>query len=120
MYFAGRLPFFSLRGRLLTVERIEAGRHNSVALWVPRLLRRAVAVRAVSAILVHNHPHGNAEPSSQDAETAAALSSVLAACGIELADSWIVAGSSVTSLADTGRFTPRSLADLLELERCRT
>ena len=111
--------FFNCRGRLSTVERIEQGNRNSITVWAPRLLRRAVAVRAVSAILVHNHPHGNAEPSGEDVETAAALSSVLAACGVELADSWIVGGSSVTSLADTGRFTPRSLADLLELENAK-
>ena len=112
--------FFNLRGRLSTVERIEQGNRSSITIWAPRLLRRAVSTRAASVILAHNHPTGDPEPSDQDVETAGALASICAAIGVELLDSWIVGGAELVSLAADGRFVPRSLRDLLELERCRT
>ena len=66
------------------------------------VFRDAVVLRAAAVILVHNHPSGNAEPSSEDVQVTRQLGRAGDHLGIPVLDHVIVAGESFTSLAGRG------------------
>jgi DNA repair protein RadC len=53
-------------------------------------------------ILLHNHPSGNAEPSSEDIAITKQLVEVSKVMGIPIHDHIIVAGNRFTSFAERG------------------
>lgn len=62
------------------------------------LIRRSCA----SAIVAHNHPSGNADPSREDIEVTKRLFEVGQICGIDLLDHVIVGAQSYVSLKEKG------------------
>jgi len=67
----------------------------------------AAAIRhnAASIIVVHNHPSGDTEPSSDDLDVTTRLISAGNILGIEVADHVIVAEGGYTSLREAGVIT---------------
>lgn len=57
---------------------------------------------AAAAVLVHNHPGGNPEPSGGDQQLTMALSSALALVDIRVLDHLIVADTRIYSFAEHG------------------
>lgn len=73
------------------------------ALVHPRVVvEEALRHRASSVILCHNHPGGNASPSSQDHKLTKHLVQALGAIGIQVADHIIVAGERIYSFSREG------------------
>ena len=68
------------------------------------VFRDAIVLRAAALILVHNHPSGNPEPSSEDMRVTRQLAAAGDQLGIPVLDHIIVAGSSFASLASRGCF----------------
>jgi hypothetical protein len=67
----------------------------------PRAVMRAVLHEGAAAfILVHNHPSGDPEPSSNDAETTRKLAAAAKIAGAPLLDHVVVASGGYTSLLD--------------------
>lgn len=66
------------------------------------VFRDAIVLRAAALILVHNHPSGNPEPSSEDVRVTRQLAAAGDQLGIPVLDHIIVAGSSFASLAGQG------------------
>jgi len=64
----------------------------------------AIADRAASVILVHNHPSGNTEPSTDDSEITKRLKEAGEILGIKVHDHIIVSKSSYTSMKERGLF----------------
>lgn len=60
------------------------------------------AAQRRSVRFAHNHPSGVAEPSRADELLASALKQALALVDIRILDHFVVAGTSVTSLAERG------------------
>lgn len=64
--------------------------------------RYAVTGLASSVIMVHNHPSGNKEFSSQDLSIGEKIKKVLNIVGSQLTDSIVITESSYNSMADNG------------------
>ena len=60
-----------------------------VAVSMEKILRKAVSVKAVSVIIVHNHLTGKLFPSNEDIEATSALNGKLDTIGVKLSDSII-------------------------------
>ena len=83
---------------------IEVGRGSAVAVDVhPReVFGPLVRQSCVSAIVAHNHPSGDPEPSADDIALTGRLVEVGMLLGIPLLDHLIIAGKGYVSLADRG------------------
>lgn len=74
---------------LRTVELCRGGSH-SVAADPHQIVRQAIMLRALSVILVHNHPCGRSEPSADDISFTDAVNDACTLFGIRLLDHLII------------------------------
>ena len=89
------------RNRLLGEEEISKGTVNQ-SLFSPReLYLKALSYHAVHVILVHNHPSGDASPSTEDLEITRQAFLAGEMIGITLQDHIIVGDRSYRSLRNT-------------------
>lgn len=78
--------FLNARGELLSVEVLAEGSGDAVVMDAASVTRRALMLGASAVILAHNHPHGFAVPSAQDAAMTDRLAASLNAVGVGLCD----------------------------------
>lgn len=69
---------------------IALGTRDSVTIDIQDIARTALLVNAAAAILVHNHPSRNPEPTHQDIETTREIYEALDQLGIQLLDHVII------------------------------
>lgn len=96
--------YLNSRQRLVADEVISIGTLTSAILHPREVFRPAVTHRAVSVIVVHNHPSGDPEPSPEDVEMTKQLAAAGQMLGIELIDHLIVGGESWFSMKEAGLF----------------
>lgn len=92
--------FLNKSNGLISKERMTSGGQDFTVMDKRVVVRRALEKKAVSVILVHNHPSGNAMPSVEDINQTRDLGRALSACGLQLLDHVIVAGASYYSFSD--------------------
>ena len=92
--------FVSLDGRHRFVAEhvLTRGTRNQAPVDVAELMRVALRDRAAAAILFHNHPSGDLQPSADDLELTRRLVRAGAIVGVPVLDHLIVAGSRWLSL----------------------
>jgi DNA repair protein RadC len=66
------------------------------------VVRDALLLNSSALLLVHNHPSGVARPSRADEVLTQTLKSAAALVDVRVLDCFIVAGDSVSSLAEMG------------------
>lgn len=71
---------------LLRFERLAKGTGDGVNLTPRDVVQFALRSNAVSVVLAHNHPSGNARPSQSDFELTLRIADVLDGIGVKLAD----------------------------------
>lgn len=81
-------------------ECFSSGGLDSTVMDVKVIARKALEKKAVSLILVHNHPSSSAMPGVADINATKSLKKALEICGIALVDHVIVAEDSYYSFAD--------------------
>jgi DNA repair protein RadC len=87
----------------LTIDiELSVGTLNASLVHPREVFKAAIDNGAASIIVVHNHPSGNPEPSSEDIEITRQLSEAGRIIGIPLHDHLIVAGEFYTSHAERG------------------
>ena len=86
---------------LCCVEICE-GSVNSAGISVRKVVEKALAAKATSVILAHNHPSGIALPSAEDLQTTKRIAEGLRAVEIPLMDHIIVADGDHVSMASSG------------------
>ncbi|MDG5467274.1 JAB domain-containing protein [Deltaproteobacteria bacterium IMCC39524] len=90
------------KNKILCIDRVSTG-SLSAAVVHPREVLKSTLLSSAAAILVlHNHPSGNPEPSSEDLELSSRLKECCELIGIRLLDSVIVGTDGYVSLADRG------------------
>jgi DNA repair protein RadC len=89
--------FLDVRRRLIDREVIAVGRPDSVDFDLRRILLRAIGRGASGIIVAHNHPSGDARPSSSDVEVTRRLVDAAHLFRIALHDHFVVAGGHVRS-----------------------
>lgn len=81
---------------------LSEGTLNASLVHPREVYKMAIDHLAASVIVVHNHPSGNREPSSEDIEITKQLVEAGKIVGIPLHDHIIVAGDGYTSFAERG------------------
>lgn len=87
---------------LLCDVEVSRGILNSSLSHPREVFRRAIIEPAASIILLHNHPSGNPEPSSEDLQMTKQIVEAGKIIGIPVHDHIIIAGNTYTSLAERG------------------
>ncbi|MDR2075981.1 MAG: DNA repair protein RadC [Desulfovibrio sp.] len=95
--------FVDNQNRLLCWEQAARGTINSTALHPRSLMERALALKASGLLLVHNHPGGNASPSSQDLDLTERLKNAADTLGIRFLDHLIVTEADGYSILSNSR-----------------
>lgn len=100
----GLLEHEELRALLLTTRqtlirelRFGEGHINGVSTQVREIVRQALINNAAGMIMVHNHPSGDPNPSSQDMMSTSRLRHALESVGINLVDHIIITHSGFYS-----------------------
>lgn len=111
-YFQGRtnetvlLLCLDAKCKVLCCKVIEEGSINSASVPTRRVVELALAAKASSVILAHNHPSGIALPSREDIATTKRIAAALGAVEVMLADHLVMADDDYISMVQSGYFRP--------------
>ena len=94
--------FMDARNRLLAAEEMFRGTLTQTSVYPREVAKRALTHNAAAAILAHNHPSGNPEPSQADRLLTRTLKDALALVDVQVLDHIIIAGRQTRSLAEHG------------------
>lgn len=107
-YFFGRtvetvfLLCLDAKCKVLCCKEIGEGSVNSAGISVRKIVECALAAKASTVVLAHNHPSGVAVPSGEDVVTTRRIAMALRAVEIHLADHIVVADDDYVSMAQSG------------------
>ncbi|CAG0965077.1 hypothetical protein GPROT1_01109 [Gammaproteobacteria bacterium] len=90
------------RHRVLTVESVARGTIDSATIHVREVVKSALRWNAAAVIFAHNHPSGDAEPSSADRAITRQLKEALTLVEVRVLDHIVVANGGTVSLAQRG------------------
>lgn len=88
--------------RLICCREISTGSAVSTELPIQKAAKLALESHAVSVILSHNHPCGDAMPSPEDRHATIMFRDAMQAIGVVLADHIIIAADRYTSMLQNG------------------
>ncbi len=97
-----RMICLNAGGRVVRSIEIAKGDVNAVYFPIRKIVETAIGSKAVSVILVHNHPGGTLSPSREDLDATESARSALSTVGIRLLDHLIVSGLDYCSLREEG------------------
>jgi len=103
-----------VRLSLIALEIIAIGAVAQVSVEAREVFAPAVAARASSMVLAHNHPSGNPEPSAQDADFTRAMVEAGRILNIEVVDHLIVTPRSYYSFRKAGQLWNAECANVRE------
>lgn len=90
------------RYRVLGFEELFRGTIDGAIVHPREVVKRALSRNAAALILVHNHPSGNPEPSTEDRQITARLKDALALVDIKVLDHLVVGDGACESFAERG------------------
>jgi DNA repair protein RadC len=93
--------FLDTKNRVIKYEELFAGTLNSAEVHPREVVKQALQHNANAIILAHNHPSGDAKPSTSDIEITRTLRDALLLVDVKVLDHFII-GNEVTSLAMLG------------------
>ncbi|MEI9629407.1 RadC family protein [Phytobacter diazotrophicus] len=88
--------------RLITLDTLFLGTINSITVHPREVVKSGLKNNAAAAVLAHNHPSGEAEPSKADRQITERLKQALELVDIRLLDHLVVGGMDIISFADRG------------------
>ena len=92
------IAYLDTQNRMLSWELASKGSVETVPLFPREVMARALALKASSVILVHNHPGGSPKPSGADIDLTEKIKAAGAPLGIRLTDHVIVTEADCYSL----------------------
>jgi DNA repair protein RadC len=99
---AFRVLFLDKANQLIADELMGEGTVDHAPVYPREVMRRALELAASACCLVHNHPTGNASPSSADIEMTRRVVEAGRALGVAVHDHFLVAGDQVVSFKALG------------------
>lgn len=99
-----RVLFLDRKNRLIADEEQQRGTVDHTPVYPREVVKRALELSASAIILVHNHPSGDATPSSGDIAMTKEICDTAGRMGIELHDHLIVTRSGESSFRSLGLF----------------
>ena len=106
--------FLNTSNRILGIDALSTGSISSASVYPREIIKRALALKASTLILAHNHPSGNTAPSDEDRMVTTHILTVMIAMGIRVLDHIIICNQSYFSFGDDG-WLPREKIRLTEL-----
>ncbi len=97
-----RVIFLDTLDRIIVVETLHYGTVDRSAVYPRKVIERALANNAAGLIFVHNHPHGDPQPSIADREVTNALAVAASSVEIEVLDHLIISRTEWFSFKDAG------------------
>lgn len=97
-----RAVLLDTKNRILGVRTISIGSLNSSVVHAREVFKAAVHESAQAIVLIHNHPSGLPEPSSEDLAVTHRLAEAGRILGIEVLDHVIVGAQGFVSLRELG------------------
>lgn len=94
------VAYLDTQNRMLAWEMASKGSIHTVPLYPRDVMARALALKAASVILVHNHPGGSPKPSGADVDLTKKVQAAGEALGIRLTDHVIVTDDACYSLVE--------------------
>lgn len=85
--------------RLIGLHELFRGTINSAVVHPREVVKLALEHNAAAAILIHNHPSGNPEPSQADIDLTRVLKDTLDLIAVRVVDHMVVGAEYCTSLA---------------------
>lgn len=94
--------FLDTQNGVLDHQCLFKGSIESATVYPREVVKAVLDRNAASVILSHNHPSGNAEPSTQDKIITSRIVSALETIDVRVLDHIIVGGSNTISFAEQG------------------
>lgn len=94
--------FLDNQHRLIAHETLFTGTINHTQVHPREVVKAGLKYNAAAAVLAHNHPSGEAEPSKADRQVTARIQQALELVDIRLLDHLVVGGMEITSFAEKG------------------
>lgn len=94
--------YLDVKLRLLACEELFRGSLAATRVYPREIIRSALRHNAAAAILAHNHPSGDVQPSQADIELTTSLSGTFASVDVNLVDHFIVAGNTCFAFSEHG------------------
>lgn len=87
---------------VIEFEKAFNGTLTQTSVYPREIVKSALKHNAAAVIFAHNHPSGNATPSSADESLTANLKTTLALIDVRVLDHFVIADTRVTSFAEIG------------------
>ena len=97
-----RILLLNAKGDIISIETISAGELTSTLVHPREVFRPAVKKSAAAMVLVHNHPSGDPQPSSEDVETTFRLQECGRLMGIRVLDHLVIGDGTYISMVSEG------------------
>ena len=107
-YFSGaaeeefRVIYLDSQHHIIHVETLQVGTVNQAPVYPRKVLERALTHKASGIILVHNHPSGYAQPSSDDTRITRTIVETARKLDIRVHDHLIIGGDTWYSFREKG------------------
>ena len=102
-YEAFVVLFLDVKNRLIASEELFRGTLTHASVYPREIVKAALAHNAAGLILAHNHPSGEAEPSTADLHLTSNLKQALGLVDVKVVDHIVVAGRETYSFAEHGQ-----------------
>lgn len=96
-----KVLLLNTKNEIIMIDEVSVGNLNSAIVHPREVFTNAIRKSASSVILVHNHPSGNPNPSSEDVETTKRLMEAGRIIGIEVLDHLIIGDGEYVSLRES-------------------
>lgn len=96
------VAFVNAKNAVTGMECLQRGTVDQSAVYVRKVIERALAHKASGFILAHNHPSGDPTPSAHDRELTQAVKAAAAAVGIRFLDHLIIGDAAPFSFKANG------------------
>ena len=96
------VAFVNAKNAVTATECLQRGTVDQSAVYVRKVIERALAHKASGFILAHNHPSGDPTPSAHDRELTQAIKAAAAAVGVRFLDHLIIGDADPFSFRANG------------------
>jgi DNA repair protein RadC len=96
------VAFVNAKNAVTATECLQQGTVDQSAVYVRKVIERALAHKASGFILAHNHPSGDPTPSAHDRELTQAVKAAAATVGIRFLDHLIIGDTAPFSFKANG------------------
>jgi DNA repair protein RadC len=96
------VAFVNTKNAVTATECLQRGTVDQSAVYVRKVIERALARKASGFVIVHNHPSGDPTPSDHDRELTRTLKAAAATVGVRFLDHLIIGESTPFSFKAHG------------------